>query len=253
MNTTILGLDVSRHNGKINWKTAYQVGARIAAIRFTVGDYYVDETTVYNYHAAREAGFEVTLYNVIAPARSGDPSTRITGADHTTWFIRNALAEFGTEYIELDHPLIWDCELHRGQDPRWCTSVTQVCFEGAQGYSGHNYPMCYTSAGYWNANIFPSSSWMLYPLFVANWFVQTPTLPRDWNTWKAHQYSNKGDGKMYGQERGSIDLSYWKSTTPPDPPTELPEEEVILESILTIGEQTYQGSTKFEMSKKQSY
>ena len=70
-----------------------------------------------------------------------------------------------------------------------------------------------------------------YPLWVANYGVTTPLVPKPWGTneWTFWQFTDSGDGKLYGVESSRIDLNYFNGdlaafqqrfntgTTPPPP------------------------------------
>lgn len=71
-----------------------------------------------------------------------------------------------------------------------------------------------------------------YPLWIANYGVNSPLVPKPWtaNEWTFWQFTDSGDGKLYGVESSRIDLNYFNGdlaafnqrfklgTTPPPPP-----------------------------------
>jgi GH25 family lysozyme M1 (1,4-beta-N-acetylmuramidase)/SH3-like domain-containing protein len=97
----------------------------------------------------------------------------------------------------------------------------------------------YTAYYYWIRNAPSATSdaanleyFHRYPLWVANYGVTSPSVPKPWtvNEWLFWQYTDRGDGKLYGVESSRIDLNYFNgaltafqqrfklSTTPPPPP-----------------------------------
>ena len=48
-----------------------------------------------------------------------------------------------------------------------------------------------------------------YPLWVANYKVDKPLVPKPWTEWTFWQYTDKGDGSLYGVESKNIDLNYF--------------------------------------------
>lgn len=48
-----------------------------------------------------------------------------------------------------------------------------------------------------------------YPLWVANYKVEKPLVPKPWTEWTFWQYTDKGDGSLYGVESKNIDLNYF--------------------------------------------
>lgn len=71
-----------------------------------------------------------------------------------------------------------------------------------------------------------------YPLWIANYGVNSPLVPKPWGTneWVFWQFTDSGDGALYGVESSRIDLNYFNGdlaafrqrfklgTTPPPPP-----------------------------------
>ena len=70
-----------------------------------------------------------------------------------------------------------------------------------------------------------------YPLWIANYGVASPLVPKPWtaNEWLFWQFTDSGDGKLYGAESSRIDLNYFngdqaafeqrfKTNVPPPPP-----------------------------------
>ncbi len=98
----------------------------------------------------------------------------------------------------------------------------------------------YTAYYYWIRNA-PSATtdatnlayFKQYPLWVANYGVTTPLVPKPWDTngWTFWQFTDSGDGDLYGVESSRIDLNYFNgdlaafklrfklgSAPPPPPP-----------------------------------
>lgn len=76
----------------------------------------------------------------------------------------------------------------------------------------------YTAFYYWrdnapNANTDPQNLeyFHQYPLWIANYGVTTPSIPKPWSAdeWLFWQFTEVGDGKLYGVESAGIDLNYF--------------------------------------------
>lgn len=208
-----LGVDVSRHQGPMDWKKCAARGVTFAAIRVTVGNYYTDPRFEENWQGAKAAGLLVTAYHVVTPEYS----------------VRSQMERFraviGGHWPDL--PPVLDCELTRGQDKDIVTARIEGCAQAVINW-GMARPIIYTRQSWWDHYVLPSYYWDVFPLWVANYTdAPQPLLPRDWTTWKIWQYSSKGDGPKYGAESKSIDLNRMAGqlpgVEPPDPEPELSE------------------------------
>lgn len=113
--------------------------------------------------------------------------------------------------------------------------------------NGHEIAI-YTAYYYWRDNA-PNADTQAsnleyfhqYPLWIANYGATEPLIPKPWakGQWLFWQYTETGDGKLFGVESKGIDLNYFNGdlaalkarfklgdTLPPDPPIpdELPED-----------------------------
>lgn len=248
----VLGIDVSKWQGKMDWKKAAGAGVRYAAVRCTVGDYYKDAEFERNWTLAKEEGIYVTAYHVVAPAAGGK---RITAQAQMDFFM-----DFLEKVEPPDWPLVLDCELSSGQDTRYVTSVVQKCAETINTLMQEN-PIIYTAMGWWNANILPWDGWENYPLWVANYTsAPQPLLPRDWNDWSIWQWSADGNNKgaYYGAQSNAIDLNRMKKEfydelfedEPVEPPVTPPvadyPQRATLQTRLLIGDYEYEGEVELE-------
>ena len=75
----------------------------------------------------------------------------------------------------------------------------------------------YTGYWYWRertiAKSIPTASlnyFKQYPLWIANYKVNTPLIPEPWNAWTLWQYTDSGNGRQYGVESNEIDLNYFQ-------------------------------------------
>lgn len=105
----------------------------------------------------------------------------------------------------------------------------------------------YTRKLIWDNHILPDTELGECPLWVANYGVNKPAIPRDWKYWHVWQYSNQGKASDYGSPVKFIDLNqvkmnwlnyYWPASTPPEPPA--PPADVVQETIIiTINDKQY--------------
>lgn len=74
----------------------------------------------------------------------------------------------------------------------------------------------YTGYYYWRENTtgvgIPNASlnyFKQYPLWIANYGTPSPLVPQPWDTWTLWQFTDSGDGTVYGVESLNIDLNYF--------------------------------------------
>ena len=117
-----------------------------------------------------------------------------------------------------------------GELPLWCDSEDN--YKGAYGGWKNFYNFIealkklapkkeigvYTNYYYWLENTIASPTgisnaslnyFKQYPLWIAAYNNLKPTVPKPWTDWAIWQYTDNGDGKLYGVESLNIDLNYF--------------------------------------------
>lgn len=63
----------------------------------------------------------------------------------------------------------------------------------------------------WIATYYNYDVWIKYPLSIATHYTEKPKVPPPWgeNDWTFWQFTDQGDGKLYGAESKEIDLNYF--------------------------------------------
>ena len=195
----VLGIDVSRHNGKINHAAAAAAGAKYAWIRCTVGDYYTDTRFAENWYGFKEAGILVSAYIVPMPTRW----------DGTTIPARAQVNKFLDAFQDRipDMPIAIDAEIDHNRSPQFLTALFEETGRLLQDFH-FPYPYIYTRKTWWDPHILAANWWKNYPLWVAHYTsASVPWLPRDWDSWSGWQYSSKGSGHFFGAEEEFIDMN----------------------------------------------
>lgn len=97
---------------------------------------------------------------------------------------------------------------------KWFDFITEV-----QSLVGNKQIGIYSGYYYWIENTLqvgiPSISlqWFAqFPLWIANYNVGAPLIPRPWSTWELWQFTDNGDGTKYGVESLNIDLNYFNGS-----------------------------------------
>ncbi|HET6823072.1 MAG TPA: GH25 family lysozyme, partial [Anaerolineales bacterium] len=112
-------------------------------------------------------------------------------------------------------PLFLDLEeAYRGPYTGW--QHWKTCLERLRSLVGSKEIGIYTAFFYWNSNAPLSQPNELeyfhrYPLWIANYGVAQPQVPRPWGPteWLFWQFTASGDGPFYGVESLEIDLNFF--------------------------------------------
>lgn len=188
---TIPGIDVSDWQGDIDWPLVYQSGVRIAMIRASEGDRYVDSRFEANARGAREAGLHVGYYHFMTAQTEEEARAQ---AD----FFLQTIAGY-----EADCLLALDDGAGKGQSGEQLSQCAIAFMERVEERSGLGV-MLYTDA--WAAKARYTREVAKYPIWVANYGVEEPEANGKWSAWVGFQYSDRGriDGIS-----GYVDLNHF--------------------------------------------
>lgn len=201
--TEIIGIDVSHHQGVMDWAKAAKAGAQFAMIRAgsitaLSGELYYD----YKFHANADAApqhLPVGFY----------------------WFFRpewNALkqAEYFCNLIQGKQaklPAVIDVEVNdKGVSPSIYGLRLKAALDYVEKRTGRT-PMIYTRASVWDPWLGKPTWAERFPLWVAHYSLirAQPYIPYTWKTWTLWQYSADRPPNMRGAEFGaqstSIDIN----------------------------------------------
>ncbi len=200
---SVLGVDVSRWQGVIDWPRLAAQGVKWAAMRASVGSYYTDRTFEYNFDQATAAGILPFAYHVVNPNNPvKDQLTRyrlsLDGRKPVMTVIDAELSG-SVSNISLRRRYVWF--FRDGRDDRDFGSQWIM-------YTNASFAETHLKNGYqgflWSENI---------PLWIASYGPNDgtrpptppyPTLPYQWDKWLAWQYTDKG--KLDGVGSTNIDL-----------------------------------------------
>jgi lysozyme len=171
------GIDISHHKGKVNWEQVAQAGVSFAFAKATEGITFVDKRFVENWQAMKDFGLIRGAYHYFRALQ--DPHQQ---ADH---FLSQVTLQPGDLAPVLDVENINNNSATRDQ---WINGV-QTWLNHVQQTTGRT-PIIYTRANFWNNKL--TTGFGSFPLWVAHYEVQSPTIPNGWTRWSFWQHTDKG-------------------------------------------------------------
>jgi lysozyme len=218
---TIPGHDVSYYQGVIDFAKMKAAGAEFVFIKSTQGNYF--DSKFKTNHALSEGKIPRGPYHFY---------------DWTFSLQANIDACVNaTNNYPMELPPVLDYESKVGVPTRaTAVSYCLTFLNQVQDRTGKT-PLLYTSPGFWASYGADNSAFTEFPLWVANYLVSSPTVPKPWTSWLFWQYSSKGDGHKYGASSAAIDMDLgnfatvdefkiWAGIMPPPPPAPTLEERV---------------------------
>jgi GH25 family lysozyme M1 (1,4-beta-N-acetylmuramidase) len=182
------GIDVSHWTGTIDWKKVAGAGVEFAFIKATESTNYVDDTFAANWKNAKQAGVLRGAYLYLQPGNGKAQADKF-------------LKTLGSDYGEL--PPVADLE-QSGVSP----ADLKAWLKEVEAKTGRK-PMIYTSPGYWSG-FGGGSQFKDYPLWIAHWGVNCPTVPSTWKSWAFWQYAGESSTVIPGIPSSSLnDLNYF--------------------------------------------
>lgn len=205
--TIYRGIDVSQWQGEIDFARVAEAGIRIVYIRAGVGADYQDPYCRRNYQNAKANGLKVGFYHYVTAQTTAQ-------AEEEARFFVSVL-----QGMEPDCRLAMDYEYFHGQSVWQVNQIAQTFLDAVRRYSGKEV-MLYSDA--YNASRTFSEELTVYPLWVAQYGVATPSNDVRWKAWTGFQYADTG--RIPGI-RGNVDLDSFTANvllakTKPVPPHE---------------------------------
>lgn len=193
--SSILGIDVSNHQGAVDFKKVERAGYRFTWHKVTQGVTYTDpfyagapdRNIPSNADNARKAGLRVGAYHFASP--------RSDAVRQATRFVELADRQPG------DLPLVLDIEVTDGlPGSKVCNWIAKFVAE-VQSLTGE-LPIIYTYPAFWRQIGSPGTYGCL--LWIANYGVRKPAVPSAWGAFTFWQYSSRG---AVPGVKGSCDLN----------------------------------------------
>lgn len=174
--TSIEGVDVSHHNGTIDWNRVEAAGVRFAFIR--VSDALYEDTQFdRNWSEAARVGILRGAYQYFRPNKDVNAQADLL------------IERMGTLEAN-DLPPVIDVEYDGSLAPSVVAQRVRQWIDRVQAATGRT-PIIYTAYYFWRdevGNADPQGS----PLWIANYGVTCPLVPDAWSRWTFHQYSESG-------------------------------------------------------------
>ncbi|WP_454844416.1 GH25 family lysozyme [Priestia megaterium] len=197
-------IDVSHHNGTINWTKVALDGVKGVYIKLTEGKSFIDPKAYQNYLGAKNAGLRVGFYHYAHC--NNDPIAEVN------FFLQ----KLGKMKVDLPHCL--DLEENKGKSKSQVNAFALKWMDYLQKKTGIT-PTLYT--GYSFMNNF-TSAMAKYPLWVARYAggskrvqgFDSPGSSTIWRTWAIFQYTDSGKVKgitSKGVDINEMDIDFFKS------------------------------------------
>ncbi|WP_223068470.1 glycoside hydrolase family 25 protein [Paenibacillus caui] len=192
------GIDVSHHNGSIDWGKVAASGCTFVFIKASEGQSYQDSRYIVNVKGAKEAGLLIGAYHFLN-ATTAEAARR--EADHFAGTIK---AAGGIGFFDL--PPVLDYEINPGglTAPQICT-VAEAFLTELEKLTGRA-PILYTGNAF-AVNF--NATFGKYKLWVARYNNQPPKDTTAWTRWDFWQYSDSGT--INGID-GKVDLNEFNGT-----------------------------------------
>ena len=180
------GVDVSHHQGRIDWAKMKAKGVAFAWVKVSEGGNFADARWQENAQGANDRGILVGPYHYW---RNGVPVQA-----QLDWFASIV------ERFPWTLPVALDFEDVVGViDQR----AVQAFVEGVAARLGT--PVIYTGRWWWNGYLRAPGAWAgRYPLWISD-VAGSVEVPKPWTKWTIHQHRITADGREYGCESERLD------------------------------------------------
>lgn len=184
---TVNGMDVSGHQGNVDWKYWWDEGMRFAFVKATEGTGYKNPYFAQQYNGSYDVGMIRGAYHFALPDRS-------TGAEQAKFFAANGggwSADGRTlpGVLDIEHnPYGEQCY---GLNPQQMTGWIEDFSHTYHRITGR-YPVIYTTTQWWNTCTGGADVAERNPLWVARYNDFVGELPGRWQQHTFWQYSDSG-------------------------------------------------------------
>lgn len=184
-----LGLDVSSHQGNVNWRGAYDSGARFAYAKATEGSYYTNPYFAQQYNGSADVGMIRGAYHFANPRTS-------SGADQARYFVQHG---GGWSNDGRTLPGLLDIEFNPysqygntcyDMTPRQLIDWIRDFNNTYRSLTGRD-PMIYTANSWWQWCI-ASGDFGSNLLHLANYNYNPGPIPTGWKSYDIWQFSSSG-------------------------------------------------------------
>lgn len=171
----VRGIDVSRYQGRIDWRDVEDDGVAFAFIKATEGLELVDPMFARNWREARKAGVVRGAYHFFRPNLSPERQAR--------HFLRTV------RLTDSDLPPVLDVEVTGGVSTATLRRRVRTWLRIVERETGKR-PIVYTNARFGSQRL--ASGFGRHALWVAHYRPRIPLIPRGWTRWTFWQYSERG-------------------------------------------------------------
>lgn len=201
------GIDVSHHQGMIDWPAVATAGISFVFIKATQNS--MDPKFLANVKGAKAAGLLIGAYHYV-----DDSVTTVDKARVAAQIFYQAISTAGGPEI-FDLPFVMDYESNGNKlSPATVTAVARAFLDEIEGLTGVK-PMLYTYPSF----IGKFSGLNQYPLWIARYSTQAPVDSSGWTGWEFWQYSDGDKGGQLPQGgrkipgiSGPVDLNEYAGT-----------------------------------------
>lgn len=164
---TQLGIDVSEHNGEIDWKEIAEAGVRFAIIRAGYGSAYLDSRFYENVNGAHDAGLKLGVYHFGYARHGGELEVERD-------FLLSILEDCGLTPDLLPMGVFWDVEedSYRNREFPRPGVINRMCHAFCEGVAAKGYRAgIYSSAGWLTSHI-RASEFGSHTIWAAQWWKE---------------------------------------------------------------------------------
>jgi lysozyme len=192
---TVFGIDVSHHQGLIDWNKAKAGGVKYAFIRVSDGTTTRDRQFTRNWTNAKAAGVIRGAYQFFRPSQNVATQAQM---------MIDAIG--GT--TDGDLPPVIDVEVDGGLAPATVASRVKQWVDKVAAATGRT-PIVYTAKYFWRDEVGNAATFANNPLWVANYTTRCPDIPTAWKGWQFWQTS--ATGRVPGIS-GDVDMNKFNGT-----------------------------------------
>ena len=192
--TKVMGIDISHHQGNIDWAKAKKSGLSFVFVKATEGKDYIDSMFTTYWKGLADEHIIKGAYHFYSS--DDDPK------EQAKWFIGNVNS------FDNSLPPVLDIERmgHKNISPDTFEKGVLECLEEIERLSGKR-PIIYSSPNFANKYLF-DKRFDQYFLWVADYDVAAPTIPNCWEGVGWHFWQRTNIDTMPGIDK-DVDQSYF--------------------------------------------